>query len=108
LFGTWCADRDRKLNEPSRCRSNEGSTNLHVDSSTVTNNANERCPPARNDGARYSGMMSLVDYSSSEDEQNEESALKVANETSRTITKPPSLPTDFYDLYSGTSFLRLD
>jgi hypothetical protein len=94
------------LNDP-RCRRLQQRT-INKFASGLVNGQKRTLPASTDDGARHGAMMSLVDYSSSEDEQNEESALKVANETSRTTTKLPSLPSDFYDLYSGTSFFRLD
>lgn len=46
--------------------------------------------------------MSLVDYSSSEDEQGEEATGNSQPESS----KLPSLPAAFHDLYSGKSLFR--
>jgi len=46
--------------------------------------------------------MSLVDYSSSGEEEDDEPSLAAGIETS----KLPMLPPDFHDLYSGISIVR--
>jgi hypothetical protein len=64
---------------------------------------------APNEAPKKAQMMSLVDYSSSEDDEDDETVVKVPNETVGTSTsKLPSLPSGFHDLYSGTCFLLLD